>query len=84
MLHAMHAFPLSPWRPPALPPSSLPACPAPVVQDFATLQLDELEKNIASRRNKIFLLMEEVGCTILLQHCQSGGWGGSVRVPCKQ
>lgn len=30
------------------------------VKDFASLQLDELEKNIATRRNKIFLLMEEV------------------------
>ncbi|KAL4857373.1 Protein ORANGE-GREEN [Chlorella vulgaris] len=28
--------------------------------DFAALQLEEIEKNIASRRNKIFLLMEEV------------------------
>ena len=31
-----------------------------LVQDFAALQLEEIEKNIASRRNKIFLLMEEV------------------------
>ncbi|PSC73190.1 hypothetical protein C2E20_3750 [Micractinium conductrix] len=30
------------------------------VKDFATLQVDEIEKNIAARRNKIFLLMEEV------------------------
>lgn len=30
------------------------------VKDFATLQVDEIEKNIASRRNRIFLLMEEV------------------------
>ncbi|KAK3236911.1 hypothetical protein CYMTET_52976 [Cymbomonas tetramitiformis] len=30
------------------------------VQDFAVLQLDEITKNIQSRRNKTFLLMEEV------------------------
>ncbi|PRW32857.1 hypothetical protein C2E21_8129 [Chlorella sorokiniana] len=30
------------------------------VKDFAALQVDEIEKNIAARRNKIFLLMEEV------------------------
>lgn len=30
------------------------------VKDFASLQLDDIEKNIQSRRNKIFLLMEEV------------------------
>ncbi|KAL4422717.1 hypothetical protein ABPG75_008914 [Micractinium tetrahymenae] len=30
------------------------------VKDFATLQVDEIQKNIASRRNRIFLLMEEV------------------------
>lgn len=29
-------------------------------QDFAKLQLDEINKNIEARRNKIFLLMEEV------------------------
>ena len=44
--------PLPAWPPPARPPARL--------QDFAALQLDEIEKNIASRRNKIFLLMEEV------------------------
>jgi hypothetical protein len=40
----------------------------PLPQDFAALQLDEIEKNIASRRNKIFLLMEEVregGCRLI-------------------
>ena len=46
-------------------PTSHPCSPAALSlhppQDFATLQLDELEKNIAARRNKIFLLMEEVG-----------------------
>ncbi len=31
-------------------------------------QVDEIQKNIASRRNRIFLLMEEVG--------RGGGWGG--------
>jgi hypothetical protein len=30
------------------------------VKNFANMQLDELENNIQSRRNKIFLLMEEV------------------------
>ncbi|TYH21922.1 hypothetical protein ES288_A04G084900v1 [Gossypium darwinii] len=30
------------------------------VQDFVKMQLQEIEDNIKSRRNKIFLLMEEV------------------------
>lgn len=30
------------------------------VQDFATLQLQDIRDSIKSRRNKIFLLMEEV------------------------
>lgn len=30
------------------------------MQDFANLQLDDISKNISTRRNKIFLLMEEV------------------------
>lgn len=30
------------------------------VKNFANMQMDELEENIQSRRNKIFLLMEEV------------------------
>lgn len=43
------------------------------VQDFAALQVDEIEKNIATRRNKIFLLMEEVragraGAVLLRRH----------------
>jgi hypothetical protein len=29
-------------------------------QDFAKMQLSEIEDNIVSRRNRIFLLMEEV------------------------
>ena len=29
-------------------------------QDFAKLQLEEISQNISARRNKIFLLMEEV------------------------
>lgn len=40
-----------------LPPSG---CGTASLQDFAALQVDEIEKNIAARRNKIFLLMEEV------------------------
>ena len=31
-----------------------------IFQDFASLQLSEINHNIQSRRNKIFLLMEEV------------------------
>ena len=31
-----------------------------MLQDFADLQLEEIKKNIMSRRNRIFLLMEEV------------------------
>ncbi|MCH99877.1 chaperone protein dnaJ-like protein, partial [Trifolium medium] len=30
------------------------------VQDFVQMQLQEIQDNIKSRRNKIFLLMEEV------------------------
>lgn len=30
------------------------------VQDFMQMQLQEIQDNIRSRRNKIFLLMEEV------------------------
>lgn len=30
------------------------------VKNFANMQLDEIKQNIASRRNRIFLLMEEV------------------------
>lgn len=30
------------------------------VQDFVQMQLQEIQDNIRSRRNKIFLLMEEV------------------------
>lgn len=30
------------------------------VQDFATMELQEIHDNIRSRRNRIFLLMEEV------------------------
>lgn len=33
-------------------------CPPP--QNFSTMQLSELEDNIVARRNRIFLLMEEV------------------------
>lgn len=32
------------------------------MQDFARMQLEEIRDNIASRRNRIFLLMEEVSC----------------------
>lgn len=31
------------------------------VQDFVQMRLKEIQDNIQSRRNKIFLLMEEVG-----------------------
>lgn len=31
------------------------------VQDFANMELQEIQDNIRSRRNKIFLHMEEVG-----------------------
>ena len=30
------------------------------LQNFADMQLDEIKRNIAARRNRIFLLMEEV------------------------
>ena len=35
------------------------------MQDFARMQLKEIKENIASRRNKIFLLMEEVSSPML-------------------
>lgn len=34
------------------------------VQDFAKMELQEIQDNIRSRRNKIFLQMEEVGYTL--------------------
>jgi hypothetical protein len=33
---------------------------ASLLQNFADMQLDEIKRNIAARRNRIFLLMEEV------------------------
>ncbi|MCO5603950.1 hypothetical protein L7F22_058107 [Adiantum nelumboides] len=42
------------------------------VQDFAQLQLQEIRDNIKSRRNKIFLLMEEVRRLRIQQRIKSG------------
>lgn len=42
------------------------------VQDFAKLQLQEILDNIKSRRNKIFLLMEEVRRLRIQQRLKSG------------
>lgn len=42
------------------------------VKDFASLQLDEISQNIASRRNKIFLLMEEVRRLRIQQRAKGG------------
>lgn len=38
------------------------------VQDFVQMQLQEIQDNIKSRRNKIFLLMEEV-CFLICLFC---------------
>ncbi|KAK9821098.1 hypothetical protein WJX81_003719 [Elliptochloris bilobata] len=42
------------------------------VRDFAKLQLDEINKNIEARRNKIFLLMEEVRRLRIQQRLKGG------------
>ncbi|GIL67069.1 hypothetical protein Vafri_20504 [Volvox africanus] len=42
------------------------------VKDFANLQLDEISQNIQSRRNKIFLLMEEVRRLRIQQRLKGG------------
>eukprot|EP00250_Pteridium_aquilinum_P012490 c20757_g1_i1 orf=227-1201(+) len=42
------------------------------VQDFAKLQLQEIRDNIKSRRNKIFLLMEEVRRLRIQQRLKAG------------
>lgn len=42
------------------------------VKDFATMQLDEISGNIAARRNKIFLLMEEVRRLRIQQKLKGG------------
>ncbi|XP_010931113.2 protein ORANGE-LIKE, chloroplastic-like [Elaeis guineensis] len=41
------------------------------IQDFVQMQLQEIEDNIRSRRNKIFLLMEEVRRLRVQQHIKS-------------
>lgn len=38
------------------------------VQDFVQMQLQEIQDNIRSRRNKIFLLMEEVSFSFKFTH----------------
>lgn len=50
---------LRPLHPPAVMTDSLRHQTLPL-QDFAALQLDEINAGIQSRRNRIFLLMEEV------------------------
>lgn len=39
------------------------------MQDFAKMELLEIQDNIRSRRNKIFLHMEEVGGISMLSIC---------------
>lgn len=41
-----------------------------MVRDFVQMQLQEIQDNIRSRRNKIFLLMEEVQRNFLNLQCQ--------------
>lgn len=47
-------------------------CPVPLLQNFANMQMDELERNVQSRRNKIFLLMEEVRRLRIQQRLRQG------------
>lgn len=47
-------------NPTALPDWQLSLLPLCHPQNFAKMQLSEIEDNIVSRRNRIFLLMEEV------------------------
>lgn len=42
------------------------------VKNFATMQLEEISQNIASRRNRIFLLMEEVRRLRIQQRLKGG------------
>ncbi len=43
-----------------------------ILQDFAKLQLEEISTNISARRNKIFLLMEEVRRLRIQQRIKGG------------
>ena len=43
-----------------------------ILQDFAKLQLEEISDNISARRNKIFLLMEEVRRLRIQQRIKGG------------
>ena len=43
-----------------------------MLQDFAKLQLEEISDNISARRNKIFLLMEEVRRLRIQQRIKGG------------
>lgn len=43
-----------------------------MLQDFAKLQLEEISLNISARRNKIFLLMEEVRRLRIQQRIKGG------------
>lgn len=45
------------------------------VQDFAKMELQEIQDNIRSRRNKIFLHMEEVNVTMMLSWERYSGYG---------
>ena len=47
-------------------------CCQEVLQDFAKLQLEEISMNISARRNKIFLLMEEVRRLRIQQRIKGG------------
>ena len=49
------------------------------VQDFARMQLAEIRDNIASRRNRIFLLMEEVSCACI-SHASVMALGPDARI----
>ena len=43
-----------------------------LLQDFAKLQLEEIGMNISARRNRIFLLMEEVRRLRIQQRIKGG------------
>ena len=63
-----------PVRPCSRPPKAHLSVPRQecLLQDFAKLQLEEIGMNISARRNRIFLLMEEVRRLRIQQRIKGG------------
>lgn len=63
----------------------MPTATAAVAQNFASMQLAEIRHNLTSRRNRIFLLMEEVRRLRIQQRLKvrrsSGGLSGNSLSP---